>query len=273
MITGVLCEREGLALKMSSLEGVDYICSYEYPFEVTGRGGKRWIQLLPYVFRMDTTLSLDERADGVLVRSYDELMYVLSEGYRGEIVADSGLYTMNNAALQSLLGEGVTRAVCPPELNFRELLDRGGADRSELVLYGRSALMISANCTYKDSTSTKKCEAAGQERIQFYVNLTDRKRTDFPVLCDCRYCYNVIYNSVPTSLHKAMDKVLELSPASVRLDFTTEDLESAVAVTEYYVNLIRSLESEDRIGGKGTKATVPKELEKFTYGHFKNGVE
>ena len=70
-----------------------------------------------------------------------------------------------------------------------------------------------------------------------------------------------------------MDKVLELSPASVRLDFTTEDLESAVAVTEYYVNLIRSLESEDRIGGKGTKATVPKELEKFTYGHFKNGVE
>ncbi|MBQ9503499.1 MAG: U32 family peptidase [Lachnospiraceae bacterium] len=324
MFTGVLCEREGLALKMSSLEGVDYICSYEYPFEVTGGGGKRWIQLLPHVFRMDTALSLDERADGVLVRSYDELMYVLSEGYRGEIVADSGLYTMNNAALQSLLEEGVTRAVCPPELNFRELLDRGGADRSELVLYGRSALMISANCTYKNSTSvtkyrhacltecrpaalssvadgrpstpssalhvdihsaqslstfsdrstsTKKCAGAGQERIQFYVNLTDRKRTDFPVLCDCRYCYNVIYNSVPTSLHKAMDKVLELSPASVRLDFTTEDLGSAMAVTKYYVNLIRNLESESRPGGKGTKTAVPKELEKFTYGHFKNGVE
>ena len=269
MYTGVLCETEGLAEKLSSLDGVDRIYSYEYPYSGSGKEkGKKWIQLLPYVFRSDTKLTIDSRSDGVMVRNTDELMYVLSEGYRGEVVSDSCLYTMNSEAVKTLLSMGVTRTVYPLELEFKELRERGFAELSELVLYGRSPLMISANCVYKDST--KKC--AGKK--QFYVNLTDRKRTDFPVLCDCRYCCNVIYNSVPTSLHKAMERVRELSPASVRLDFTTEDFESAEKIVKYYVNLIEAFDEGERSGAFGAAGIeIPGELESFTYGHFRNGVE
>ena len=292
MYTGVLCETEGLAEKLSSLEGVDRIYSYEYPYSGSGKEkGKKWIQLLPYVFRSDTKLTIDSRSDGVMVRNTDELMYVLSEGYRGEVVSDSCLYTMNSEAVKTLLSMGVTRAVYPLELEFKELRERGFAELSELVLYGRSPLMISANCVYKDST--KKCAGKEQEgdgsrredasnisnvsgagKGQFYVNLTDRKRTDFPVLCDCRYCCNVIYNSVPTSLHKAMERVRELSPASVRLDFTTEDFESAEKIIKYYVNLIEAFDEGERSGAFGAAGIeIPGELESFTYGHFRNGVE
>ncbi|MBO6137742.1 MAG: hypothetical protein J6O71_03930 [Lachnospiraceae bacterium] len=281
MNIGVLCEREGLAGKIAALGTADYIYSYEFPL-CSGKGAQKWIQLMPHVFRKGTEIHIDSRADGVLIRNTDELGYILEQGLSKEIVADCGVYTMNAGAVRELMEDGVTRTTYPLELNFKELAERGYPESSELIVYGRAGLMISANCVYKDSR--KKCaHTGGREdnpaagRGQFYVNLKDRKNTDFPVLCDCRYCYNVIYNSVPTSLHKAMDRVCELNPHTLRLDFTDEDYKSAAAILEYYVNLIRDCQVPLLREGKRDKAApgkaAPEILNSFTYGHFKNAVE
>ena len=86
--------------------------------------------------------------------------------------------------------------------------------------------------------------------------LTDRMKTDFPVLCDCGYCYNIIFNSVPVSLHNEMERVIRLEPASVRLYFTTEEPREAAKTAEDFINLT---------GIEYNKA--------FTKGHFINGID
>lgn len=287
MNIGVLCENQETAEKIAFIDGVDTVYSHKFPLAVSDRSarGKRWIQLLPYVFRKDTEPDIDEGADGVLIRNFDELGFVREIGYGKEMIADSTLYTMNSKAARELLGDGITAVTCPLELNFKELEERGLADRSELVIYGRAPLMISVNCVYKDgygacrgaesgkndaklckqhSATRKVMDCNETENDWFCVNLTDRMKTDFPVMCDCRYCYNVIYNSVPTSLHKVMDRILRLNTGSVRIDLTTEETRRAEQIVKYYVNLIKGCIDVWDTDGL---------FKEFTYGHFKNGVE
>lgn len=279
MNTGVLCERTETARALAEIPGIDRIYSYEFPFKE--ETGAEWIQLLPYVFRMENVIEPDPKAAGVLIRNYDELGFLRSAGYDKEIIADSCLYTMNSGAVSELREAGVSRTTCPLELNFRELRERGAADISELVIYGRAPLMISANCVRKMETELckfkrgsnpgsnmeantgeyKLCKPQGT-RSQSVEILTDRKGADFPVLCDCTYCYNVIYNSVPTSLHRDMDRVRQLGLSGVRIDITTEDAREAEQIVKCYVNLIE----KDR----DTESLRPSA---FTHGHFKNGVE
>ena len=89
----------------------------------------------------------------------------------------------------------------------------------------------------------------------------DRKGKEFPVKNCCSYCYNVIYNSVPVSLHGWSEEVRKCSPASVRLAFTTESNKEAAAVAKRFVK--EYLWGEE-LGEPGYE---------FTRGHYKRGVE
>ena len=61
-------------------------------------------------------------------------------------------------------------------------------------------MMVTANCIRKTAGGClrRKGKRAASENM---VRLLDRYRTEFPVETDCGYCYNIIYNSVPISLH------------------------------------------------------------------------
>ncbi len=272
MLTGVLAEDRKKAHKLSGIKGVDVFYSHEWPFEGE-KSVKTWIQLLPYVMRAGSEVAIDERADGVLVRTYDELGWVLSSGYEGRVITDHTLYTANSRAVQALLSDGAELITCPLEFNSRDLKLRGFMDRSVLCLYGRAPLMISANCIRKNALELCKLkredmafgnwEEDGRGATlckQNLVSVKDRKGVVFPVLTECRHCYNVIYNSVPTSLHKDMDIVRDLNPAECRVDITVEDVEEAGKAIEYYVNLL-----------KGKKTTPGAGPEIFTHGGFNKG--
>ena len=300
MDIGVLFEDSSMAKRLSGLEGIDAVYSADYPFDGETRG-VRWYRLFPYVFRLGSEAEPDERADGVMVRNIDELGYVLSSGYEGEIITDAGVYTMNSQSVRELTEDGVTRTVYPLEANFHELRERGYAKTSVLVVYGRAMLMISANCVRKNALGecsirrNERDSRAGDELCKLYngklrnsktgnvktaridsaelckldktsLILTDRKGVDFPVICDCRNCCNVIYNSVPTSLHRDMARVRELSPCEVRLDITTESENEAAEIIKYYVNLIKGDMKEKDI-------SEPDILRHFTHGHFKESAE
>jgi putative protease len=88
--------------------------------------------------------------------------------------------------------------------------------------------------------------------------LTDRYQKKFPVKNNCLYCYNIVYNSVPLSLHKELEKGTKY-PIK-RLAFTVETAEETKKILEYY-----------RLLDEGMAEQLP--FDEFTTGHEKRGVE
>ncbi|MCR4890645.1 MAG: U32 family peptidase [Lachnospiraceae bacterium] len=174
----------------------------------------------------------DFSAEGILVRNYEELFLLKESPYAGRIIADAALYTWNSRACREIRRFGISEDTVPYELNEKEIRQRG-IGNSSIILYGRAPLMISAQCIHK--TRTGKCGRRLPEGRR--GELTDRKKAVFPVQMDCRNCYNVIYNSLPQSLHRDFDKIQALEPASMRLCFTVEEAGECLDIIKYYVNL------------------------------------
>ena len=122
--------------------------------------------------------------------------------------------------------------------------------RLSAVVYGRLPMMITANCLQK--TSDGCCGKSGT------VMLKDRYGKEFPVYHDCRHCYNIVYNSVPLSLHRAFSEELQ-EALHCRLDFTLETAKECLKVTEYFQKI--SVQYEDPF------------YSEYTTGHYKRGVE
>ena len=164
------------------------------------------------------------------------------------IFGDHSLYLWNQAACD-FFKEHLDGFCLPLELTAAEqraILDP--AFPAEKVLYGRIPMMVTANCVLK---TTKQCHP---ENSPEPVELTDRYHKNFPVMRNCRHCYNVIYNSVPLSLHKDREKWLD--KVTGRLDFTTETEEETRQILEYFA---------------GKRKELP--YGEYTTGHEKRGVE
>ena len=234
---------------------VRYIIS---PFRPEGLEKEKHMLLLPYVLRSENEEALSklikkERPERILIRNMEELGFLKCMDFGGEIHSDASLYSFNRESIMVLKSLGVKHFTCPYELDLYELRERG-CDSSSMVIYGRTPLMVSAQCTYK--TGSGKCRS---ERDGFLSGITDRKKVSFPVWHECRYCYNLIYNSVPLSLFKEEEELLSLSPDSLRLDFTTESPEEASKIIKAYVCRDRARLSE----------LVPT----YTKGHLRKGTE
>ena len=251
MVINVLCENPAQTVAIARIPGISYIYSAERPKGTDAM----WIQLLPYIMRDDVEVEIDPYAEGVLVRNYEELEMVRESHYHGRVIADASLYSFNSDALSQLKEDGITRDTVPYELNVHEMKKRG-VKGSELMIYGRVPLMISANCLYL----TENQECGKNVPNGNSMELVDRMNTEFPVVCDCRYCYNILYNSVPVSLHKEIETIRTLGLHSVRLNFTTESPQEAVELVEYYKDLL--------IGRVGETP-----VRYYTRGHFRKGVE
>src|SRR5699024_1030882 len=115
---------------------------------------------------------------------------------------------------------GLRRFTVSTELNTGEIADVGCED-SELVVYGRTALMTSAQCVKKT--------AGLCDRHPEVLYLKDRKGARFPVKTSCGFCYNTIYNGVPLVLLDCEEEIRRVRPMSLRLSFTTESGEETAA--------------------------------------------
>lgn len=214
---------------------------------------------LPYVLRRkdDTYLvaltALMEKHPlfaGVLVRSLDGLAYARKNGCRSRL--DAGVYCWNSMALEELLP--MTSGCCLPlELKAGEqkkLLEAGrkisDAPVFEKMVYGRIPMMVTANCLMK---STGKCQPQKREQTV----LVDRYRKEFPVLRNCRHCMNIIYNSLPLSLHRNVQEWY--GKADIRLDFTVETGREVPRILEAFLD----------------QGELP--YDDYTTGHEKRGVE
>lgn len=190
-------------------------------------------------------------AELISVNSIDGLL--LAEKYfeRERIHADAGLYAMNDLSAGMLLSECAAYTLCP-EQNRKEYENAAYREFAELNVYGRTPVMISANCVLKN---TQGCDMS---RNTTYI--TDDSGRSFPVLMRHKMCYNIILNCVPTSLHKEYHELYEKGGyGGFGFRFTTESKAEVREVLELF----------GKIRG-GAAAECPYE---FTRGHFRRGAE
>ncbi|MDE6056324.1 MAG: hypothetical protein K2G55_21770, partial [Lachnospiraceae bacterium] len=225
---------------------------------------KEYFLVLPYIFRKRSYKYLssyekllgNSRFAGVMVRNFEELQWLYETGYTREICSDHTIYAWNNTSLDFLSGQ-LDCVTFPLELNKKELnmLSVDIDCRVSFVLYGYIPMMYAANCVRKTLEHCIKDTASANNRY----HLTDRYQNVFTVAQNCKHCYNVLYNTVPISLHGQLEGILKKNYNQLRLDFSIEDEAQTNAVIEYYISRMT-----------GNKEFPGKE---FTNGHYKRGVE
>lgn len=202
-------------------------------------------------------LIFDELFDGILVRNHEELEWALELGYDRAMFSDHSLYAWNNRAKDIYL-KYFDRITLPLELNRAEYAQIEAPQRCEMPIYGYIPLMYSANCVRKTMEACIKDSSNGYGSCW----LTDRYNNRFCVIQNCFHCYNILYNTVPLSLHGNMDSLLKREYASYRLAFTVEDAGEMSEILKYYISAVYE---------KNTSAAFP--VRAYTNGHYKRGVE
>ncbi len=228
--------------------------------------GKECYPAFPYVFRKMFEEKLEpvweeivKNVTGFLVRSTDSLGYVKDKKATTKdtfrIIGDQMLYSYSDYAMNTLKELGCDECTIPYELNKKEIEHRNNSN-SELVIYGKHPLMITANCVKK---TCGLCKAGKDGISKEFFYLKDRKNAKFPVEANCNNCGNVIYNSVPVYLMEENLKMI--NPLRYRIFITDEN--------ENDIETVFALYDEHVLNDQNTGVL----LSDITYGHFKRGVE
>jgi len=218
--------------------------------------GKLCCLAMPYIYRDDGDAVLQkawddgiiQKADGVMIRNPEEAGFLMRHGYNGHVTADEQLYTWNSGSRAVLREFHIDTDTVPFELSRHEIEERGVSE-SEMLLFGRIPLMITAQCFAANAGGCRKAE-----QISF---LTDRTNTRFPVRNCCTFCYNVIYNSVPLCLLSEKQELMDMGLRRFRLSFTVE----TAAQTSKVLSFLND-------GKPFKEADIP-----FTRGHYKHSTE
>lgn len=210
---------------------------------------------LPYICRYDIRERIVSLIDNYkdrcsfLVRNWEELELARNAGAR--IFTDRSLYKMNRRASSAY---GDAYMTLPTELNRDELSAVAGS-RDEMIVYGYQPVMVSAQCTYKNTYG--RCRNASDNSEQT-VFLKDELGHSFRTRQMCAFCQNIIYNNACLDLTDSLEEIGSLGVGSIRIEFTSEDNETIDSV----LNAIKN----------GTGCEHVKGLA-FTAGHFRRGVE
>lgn len=208
--------------------------------------------------RMEAVLQTQE-IDGVLIRNFEALEWLQEIRWQKRVIADANLYVWNKESKRFFTDMGI-HMTTPYELNERELcrLDITGM---EVPVYGKIPMMITANCIRKTGGSCNKRNNPLWDDPERNSVLTDRYHKQFDVITWCGHCYNIIYNSIPLSLHRFLSKIENAGAGSIRLIFTTENTLETERITAYF---------DDRRRNE-TEELPP--YEEYTNGHYKRGVD
>ena len=238
---------------------------------------------LPYVMRRSSRSAVRDMIGGgykgVLVRNLEELSVLQECGYTGTILADSSLYQWNTAA-RDLLLEECDMIDLGWEISAKDMrpLLEGAGNKQMLNIYGRIPMMITAGCVKKTAgmctraenrnrkeNGSRKVNSAGSENEFFYIE--DRKGIRFPVRCDCSHCSNVIYNSLPQSLHGfvAQKDPVAMGAAGWLCIFTNESGDK----TEEVLNWYKAAAQTGKATKDGAAADVKRVFGDYTTGHYK----
>ena len=220
-------------------------------------GAEIWVKL-PEVLRkkdfplVDKVLKTGEDfLTGAMVSNMETYGYLKEKKYSGKLALNHHMYIWNQESLAVWSAQSDLLAA-PLECNIREWRSLNHPSFIYLC-YGRIPMMVTANCIRKTKIGCRVKGVTLEERLE------DRYGTDFPVEVNCAYCYNVIYNSVPLSLHHSLEKIRGLPGNWLRLDFTTETPEEMERIVGEYERFLQKKNYDFSF------------LKEFTTGHLKKG--
>ncbi|SFN43107.1 putative protease [Pseudobutyrivibrio sp. UC1225] len=243
--------------QLKAVIGFDFIKSIAVPTNLYNEArnlfdGDLYIYLPPILRAEYTNISIPESAAGVIAASFDELGWLKEKGYPFEkVILDHRLYTFNNRSIKGYRNLGLNRDCISYELSLKELKHRDNAN-SQMIVYSRIPMMITANCTIKNTVGCKKNNGT--------VTLVDRKNENHIIKCNCDYCYNTIYNSKKYIAFDLKADLLDLGVKEFRLDFTLEDFKETQEILRIYDNFFNNNQ-------------LVHIKEDYTKGHLKRGVE
>lgn len=203
---------------------------------------------------------------GYLVRNLESFGILKSLGLEKDAVLDANLYTMNAYSQRFWQKQGVARDTIPVELNEKEITYRDNS-RSELLVYGYLPMMVSVQCVQKN---LRKCN-----HNQEHFMLKDRYQKEFPVVCNCDFCYNTIYNTVPLSLLTEWDRIKAMGAEGYRLSFTMENGRDTKKIAEAFLCAFGGADAQKQTAENGSRRKPAKKLRlnmETTKGHFCRGV-
>ena len=190
-------------------------------------------------------------AKGMLISNLETYSYLKYHNYPGEIALNYHVYVWNQDALE-YWNEKINSFLMPVELNIHEWKQLQ-SEKAEYLCYGKVPMMVTSNCIRKTKDA---CRGAG---VSFEDSITDRYKTNFKVQVNCNYCYNVIYNSVPHSLHQNLEQITALQGMALRLDFSTESAKETKLVLEAFEEYLDNREADFSF------------MKEYTTGHYKKG--
>ncbi len=198
-------------------------------FEKIRRSGMEAYFALPPVLRKNdidyyrTLFQTKENLpDGFLVASCDGIGFVKALDFPAEnVVLDQGLYVWSDYTKAAFEALGFCYDTVPAELKQAEIMHRENGG-SELVIYGRQALMHTANCIWKNKGKCKKEYPS--------TTITDRKQEKLYVRAACDECMNILYNGHCVSLLPELPELKKERFRSFRYTFTFESAEEVEAV-------------------------------------------
>ena len=269
----VSCETVGQAIRLSKFDEITGMYLYYDAMETLMKRGlqhqKELYLSMPYITRGTAPEQffeicrtwLDNGMKGFLVRNLETYGMLKELGWQKYCVLDTSMYTWNNEAVNFWSGQEILRNTAPYELNEKELAHRDNS-HSEMIIYGYIPLMFSAQCVRKN---TFKCDCSEDKMI-----LKDRYDKEFTCSCTChpwktgttdkgKYCYNILYNSIPLGLLKESGQVQKLGIRNLRLNFTIESPERSAEILQEFLDVyLHHQNPADR---------------NYTKGHFKRGAE
>lgn len=227
------------------------------------KAGKEAFLVLPYIFRKKTADIFQKNIvplknagfGGYLIKNLDELQFLMDNEIKGKRILDYNVYRFNDYAGSFFKEMQVDRYTIPLELNKNEISSLDNSD-SEMLVYGQLPVMVSAQCIMKNITGC----TAHTDKAESVLYLKDRVGKYMPVVNQCAWCYNIIYNASPLNLLDQAEELKKCGISNIRLD-------------------LRFVKAEDagQIIGKAVQAFIyDKETDvkgDFTRGHFLRGVE
>ena len=237
--------------------------------EVSSNKGKEFYILLPHICRLSTYEKLykdinilmeHDTITGFIIKNFEEVALILNlyknTRHKKKVMLNHNMYIFNKESKTFWNKLGINEFCAPIELNQKELKGLGLYDM-ELMVYGYLPVMVSTQCLYASTKGCNKCKP-GIFRMDYLVDRIGKK---FYVKTNCNSCYNIIYNGQCLSLLRQAEKIMELKPKGIRLDFTYEAPEEMERVISAYIDVFLY----------GKKAVV--EFDNITGGHFKRGVQ
>lgn len=186
---------------------------------------------LPRIWRTEAEEFFQKREEEIRGAGFDcflspnieGTLWLKEAGLTGDgsnVILDHSIYRLNSAtesALAEILGMDCYSETCSLEMSGRELLRDEASRKRELCVYGRVPMMVTAQCIRKTSL---RCD-----RRMCAMTLRDRTGAMLPVKNCCTFCYNTIYNSVPSVITDLAEEIRDIGPDSIRYEFTTENAE------------------------------------------------